>query len=109
MTLAPTNRRIETLAAIDVQAPRSDALFLRGSQPVVESIGLAAADAAAMLGISESHFYNLHKTGRLGPLPTRMGRTVRWSRAELVAWFNAGTPPRKKWIEERKRQFSSTK
>jgi predicted DNA-binding transcriptional regulator AlpA len=50
-----------------------------------------------LLGVSESHFYCLHKTGRLGPLPVRMGRAVRWSRQELVNWFNAGSPSRSRW------------
>ena len=62
-----------------------------------ESLGISAAEAAALLGVSESHFYCLHKTGRLGPLPVRMGRAVRWSRQELVNWFNAGSPPRSRW------------
>lgn len=62
-----------------------------------EPIGLSAAEAAALLGVSESHFYALHKTARLGPLPVRMGRAVRWSRQELVDWFNAGSPPRSRW------------
>jgi excisionase family DNA binding protein len=63
-----------------------------------EPLGLSAAEAAMLLGVSESHFYCLHKTGRLGPLPVRMGRAVRWSRQELVDWFNAGSPPRKRWL-----------
>jgi len=62
-----------------------------------ESLGISAAEASALLGVSESHFYCLHKTGRLGPLPVRMGRAVRWSRQELVNWFNAGSPPRSRW------------
>jgi excisionase family DNA binding protein len=60
-------------------------------------LGLSGAEAAALLGVSESHFYNLHRTGRLGPLPVRMGRAVRWSRTELVDWFEAGSPPRTRW------------
>jgi excisionase family DNA binding protein len=64
-------------------------------------LGLSAADAAALLGVSESHFYSLHRTGRLGPLPVRMGRAVRWSRKDLVDWFEAGSPPRNKWLEMR--------
>jgi excisionase family DNA binding protein len=69
----------------------------RGDHVVGQAIGLTAADAAALLGISESHFYCLHRTGRLGPLPVRMGRAVRWPRQELVEWFNAGSPPRCRW------------
>ena len=69
-------------------------------------IGLCAADAAALLGVSESHFYCLLKTGRLGPKPVRMGRAVRWSRQELIDWFNAGSPPRNRWeiIRHQKKQ-----
>jgi excisionase family DNA binding protein len=69
----------------------------RGDHVAGQAIGLTAADAAALLGISESHFYCLHRTGRLGPLPVRMGRAVRWPRQELVEWFNAGSPPRCRW------------
>jgi excisionase family DNA binding protein len=78
-------------------ATSPDALVHQRDRAFAEAIGFSASDAAALLGISESHFYNLHKTGRLGPLPTRMGRAVRWSRQELVEWFNAGSPPRNKW------------
>jgi len=74
----------------------------RGNQIAVEPIGLTAADAAVLLGISESHFYCLHKTGRLGPLPVRMGRAVRWSRQELVEWFNRGSPSRSQWLVMRR-------
>ena len=79
----------------------ADPLIDRGNHSPAEAIGLTAADAAALLGISESHFYCLHKTGRLGPLPVRMGRAVRWSRQELIEWFNAGSPPRSRWIAMR--------
>jgi predicted DNA-binding transcriptional regulator AlpA len=71
--------------------------FRHGDRVAGATIGLTAADAATLLGISESHFYCLHKTGRLGPLPVRMGRAVRWSRQEVIDWFNAGSPPRRRW------------
>jgi len=80
----------------------ADPLIDRGNRSTAEAIGLTAADAAAMLGISESHFYCLHKTGRLGPLPVRMGRAVRWSRRELIEWFNAGSPSRARWQATRR-------
>ena len=68
-----------------------------GKEGAPEPIGLTAAEAAALLGVSESHFYTLHKSERLGPLPVRMGRAVRWPRQELIDWFNAGSPPRSRW------------
>lgn len=72
-----------------------------GRRVDVPPIGLSAAEAAALLGVSESHFYNLHRTGRLGPLPVRMGRAVRWSRKELIGWFEAGSPARNRWLAMR--------
>lgn len=63
----------------------------------VEPIGLPAADGARLIGVSVSHFYQLHKTGRL-PLPVRLGRAVRWLRQELVDWMNAGCPSRSRWM-----------
>jgi predicted DNA-binding transcriptional regulator AlpA len=35
---------------------------------------LSAQDAAKLLGIGRSHFYGLHSSGRLGPLPVKLGR-----------------------------------
>ena len=75
----------------------------QGHRLALEPLGLAAAEAAALLGISESHFYCMHKTGKLGPLPVRLGRAVRWSRQELVDWFGAGSPPRNRWLAIRNR------
>jgi excisionase family DNA binding protein len=57
---------------------------------------MSASDVATMLGISQSHFYQLLKSGRL-PLPVQLGRSRRWIREELVAWLNAGCPNRAKW------------
>lgn len=59
-------------------------------------LGLAASDAAQLIGVSLSHFYQLHKTGRL-PLPIRLGRSVRWIRSELVEWLETGAPSRSRW------------
>jgi excisionase family DNA binding protein len=59
-------------------------------------VALAAADAAKLLGISLSHFYQLQKTARL-PVAVRLGRSARWIRAELEAWLEAGAPTRRRW------------
>lgn len=58
--------------------------------------GLSAAEASRLIGVSLSHFYQLHKTGRL-PLPIRLGRAVRWRRSELMDWLAAGAPSRSRW------------
>lgn len=61
------------------------------------ALTVSALDGAALLGIGRTKFLQLHASGRL-PLPLRFGRAVRWRRAELEDWLNAGCPPRDKWI-----------
>lgn len=61
--------------------------------PAVELLDALAA--AALLGISTRHLYRMSDSGDCPP-PRRLGRSVRWSRSELLAWIDAGTPsPRK--------------
>jgi excisionase family DNA binding protein len=60
---------------------------------LVEKLALSVDEVAAMLGISTRHVWKLHATQSL-PLPVRLGRAVRWNRAELVAWLDAGCPSR---------------
>jgi len=73
----------------------------RDADPRVESAipscGISAVEAATLLGISESHFYNLRKTGRLGPDPKRLGRSRRYDRQELLDWWRSGCPTRERW------------
>jgi predicted DNA-binding transcriptional regulator AlpA len=68
------------------------------------SLGVPAAEAARMLGISTSHFFLLKRSGRIGPKPVRLGRSVLYHCEELEQWFVAGTPPRDKWeaLKQRK-------
>jgi len=61
------------------------------------ALGVSARQAAEMLGISESHFYGMKKDGRLGPEPRRLGRALRYDRRELLDWWNAGCPVRRRW------------
>jgi len=66
----------------------TDALF-----PIL----LDAAHAAALLGISRSHFHDLCRRGYIGPIPINLGRSVRFSRFELEAWVKACCPCRQDW------------
>ena len=68
-----------------------------------EQTGLAvdAAELAKLLNVSLRHVNALNASGRL-PRPIRLGRSVRWPRAELVAWIAAGAPSREAWEEIRK-------
>lgn len=67
------------------------------SAPPILPCALTAAQTARLLGISESHLYDLLKEGRFGPEPKRLGRARRFDRDEVLAWFRAGCPNRARW------------
>jgi excisionase family DNA binding protein len=71
----------------------------------MESLLLSAEDSAELLGIGRTLFYSMHSSGRLGPMPVKLGRRVLWNRKELEAWVRAKCPARKIWqnlIHEKK-------
>jgi excisionase family DNA binding protein len=55
-----------------------------------------AKQAAAMLNVSVRQVWRLHTTGRL-PRAIRLGHCVRWRKAELEAFVEAGCPTRQEW------------
>ena len=59
---------------------------------------ISSDDVAKLLGIGRSLFYELHSSGRIGPLPVRLGRRTLWRKDELSAWVNSGCPARTKWV-----------
>lgn len=52
-------------------------------------------------GMSLATVDRLSNSGRLGPKPLKFGKLVRWNRNELVAWIDAGCPPRHEWTWKR--------
>jgi predicted DNA-binding transcriptional regulator AlpA len=52
--------------------------------------------AAAMVGVSPATWRRLHSANKT-PGAVRLGRAVRWRRAEIVAWIEAGCPDRGTW------------
>jgi predicted DNA-binding transcriptional regulator AlpA len=68
---------------------------------------LDARGVAALLAVSERTVWGLHSSGRLGPTPVSLGRARRWSRAELLAWIEAGCPERGRWQVKREAQRSA--
>lgn len=69
------------------------------ASPELQAEGLAAPDAARLLGISTSAFYDLDSRG-LVPTAVTLGdgKTLRrWRRSELIAWLAAGAPARARW------------
>ena len=66
----------------------------KAEQPNDTPLLLRANEAARLCAMSRSHWYRLYDLGRL-PEPVRLGeKTVRWRRADLIAWVAAGCPPR---------------
>jgi excisionase family DNA binding protein len=63
-----------------------------------EPLLLSASDAAKMLGIGRSLFYEMHSKGRLGPMAISFGRKRLWSRLELQLWVKVACPPRDQWL-----------
>jgi predicted DNA-binding transcriptional regulator AlpA len=62
-----------------------------------EPLAVSATGAARLLAISRTHLFDLAKTGRFGPEPVRLGRSVRYRVDEVRSWLAAGCPPRSKW------------
>jgi len=47
--------------------------------------------AASLLACSSRHIYRMADAGRM-PRPLRLGALVRWRRADIDAWLEAGCP-----------------
>ena len=61
-------------------------------QPIMPAELLDVRAVSELLGgCSTRHVYRLADAGRM-PRPVKLGSLVRWRRAELVAWINAGCP-----------------
>lgn len=69
----------------------------RGSNNKIESLLVSVKDAAKLLGIGKTLFYELHSSGFLGPIPVKFGSRSLWNRQELTDWVNAGCPAREQW------------
>ena len=54
---------------------------------------------ATMFHCSTRHIYRLAEAGRM-PRPVRLGALVRWRRAELTKWLDAGCPCQEKGGEK---------
>jgi predicted DNA-binding transcriptional regulator AlpA len=53
-------------------------------------------ESAGMCGRSTASWWRDHAAARV-PAPVRLGGSTRWRRRELLAWIEAGCPPRKTW------------
>jgi predicted DNA-binding transcriptional regulator AlpA len=64
-------------------------------------MGVEAAQAARLCGVSRATWYSLRKAGRV-PRPVRLGRRVLWRVEELREWMAAGCPPLSRWDAAKK-------
>ena len=62
----------------------------------IPAVTLNAKQVAAMLNVSVRQVWRLHTTGWL-PKAIRLGNCVRWRRAEIEAFVEAGAPNREQW------------
>jgi len=69
--------------------------MIESSTKATERTGelLTAQQAGAMLGVSTRHLRRMADAGN-APRPVRIGGAVRWRRAELTSWIDAGCPSR---------------
>jgi predicted DNA-binding transcriptional regulator AlpA len=66
----------------------------------IESFLVGATEAARLLGIGRSKFYEMNCTGQLGPAPVCLGsQCKRWSRDDLRTWVQVGCPSRERWLK----------
>ena len=61
-----------------------------------EREALAAAESAALCGVSIRHWWSLNAR-KLTPASVQLGRSRRWLRSELLDWLQAGCPTRDRW------------
>lgn len=65
-----------------------------------EPLLISDTAAAALCGVSRASWHRLRAAGRIPP-GVKLGRSVRWNRAELVAWTGAGCPDARTWAAMR--------
>jgi len=63
-----------------------------------EPLSLLVPDtvAARMASVGRSTWWRLHAAAKT-PAAVKLGRSVRWNRAELEAWIAVGCPVRREW------------
>jgi predicted DNA-binding transcriptional regulator AlpA len=60
---------------------------------------LTSEQAADLCNLSITSWKTQARCGRVGPVPLRFGKSVRWVRSELEDWIACGAPPRTQWME----------
>lgn len=63
----------------------------------IEPFLLSDKQLAVVLSISPAHVHSLDNQGKL-PRPHKLGKSCRWSTAEIRDWITAGCPKRADWL-----------
>lgn len=72
------------------------AIYAGEDPPEDEALLLNSREVAKLLTVSDRTVYAMQKSGEM-PKPVRIGRAVRWGRAEIMAWVDEGCPPASEW------------
>ena len=81
----------ETRRAARRMESSKNAVFAGEEPPWDAHLMVSKRQATELLQISTRTIDNLRQEGRM-PQPIQIGRAVRWNRAGLVAWVDAGCP-----------------
>lgn len=66
------------------------------ARSIQQALAISASDLKEMLNVSLRQVWRLNSASKL-PKPIRLGGSVRWNRAEIQQWFEAGCPERRTW------------
>ena len=72
------------------------AIYAGEDPPEDEALLLNSREVAKLLTVCDRTVYAMQKSGEM-PKPVRIGRAVRWGRAEIMAWVDEGCPPASEW------------
>lgn len=72
------------------------AIYAGETPPEDEALLMDTREVAKLLKVSDRTVFSMHTSGEM-PKAVRIGRAVRWGRAEIKAWVDDGCPPASEW------------
>ena len=74
---------------------------MKSATAQLEPLLLSARDLATLLGVDRSTVWAWDASGKLGPLPVRIGtKCTRWRHKDIKEWITADCPGRGKWLRQ---------
>lgn len=58
---------------------------------------LSVGEVSKIVGVCERTIWRLKDSGRM-PAPVKVGRSVRWRRADIESWIACGCPSANRWL-----------